>query len=175
MKEWFIRGREPKEHCTIHRAFRVTAEDGMTQDRVFEIFPPEYQAWATNERIPQPPAGAEPIVAVISPITTHNSIASSNLRSAIRNTQSFRILSPLPGDIFKIDPVLRPEYQAIRIEAAIPQRYADVKLVVNKKEELSLDGNGVWWTLKKGSQRMQLMAKDGRRVVFSKSVTVEVH
>ena len=84
-------------------------------------------------------------------------------------------MSPLPGDIFKIDPVLRPEYQTIKVLAAIPPQYSDVKLVVNRKEKLPMSDAGVWWTLKKGSQQLQLEAKNGKRVVFSKPVTVEVN
>lgn len=159
IKELFIRGKEPKEHCTIHQAFRVTMNDGTTQNRVFEVFHPEYQTWAEEERIPQPPPGA-----------IH--IATAQL--AIRNRQSFRILSPLSGDIFKLDPILRPEYQSIKILAAIPKNFSGVRLVVNKKESLPFDASGTWWTLKKGTQRLQLEARDGKRVVVSRPVTVAV-
>ena len=193
MKEWFIRGKEPKQHCTIHQAFRVPDEDGTTRDRVYEIFPPEYQTWAANERIPQPPQGAIPVAALAQKRSPQSSIenrqltiasSSSNPQSPDRQLSNrtlsnrqiaFRILSPLPGDIFKIDPVLRPEYQTIKVLAAIPPQYSDVKLVVNRKEKLPMSDAGVWWTLKKGSQQLQLEAKNGKRVVFSRPVTVEVN
>jgi penicillin-binding protein 1C len=200
MKEWFVRGKEPKEHCTIHQAFRVTAEDGSTRDRVYEIFPAEYQAWAADERIPQPPPGAAHIAALQETRSANSAIENrqseiaaripppSNSQSAIRNRQSdvsipqstirnsqlFRILSPLSGDIFKLDPVLRREYQSIKILAAIPRQFTDVKLVVNRKEKLPIDGSGTWWTLKKGLQRLQLQARDGNRTVTSKPITIQV-
>jgi penicillin-binding protein 1C len=199
MKEWFIRGKEPKTHCTIHQAFRVTAEDGSTHDRVYEIFPPEYQAWAADERIPQPPPGAVHIAALQETRSANSAIENrqleiagripppSNSQSAIRNPQlpnrtlsnhpissPFRILSPLPGDIFKLDPVLRPEYQSIKVLAVIPQQYSNVKLVVNNKESLPFDPSGTWWQLKKGTQQLRLEARSRNRVVFSKSVTIDV-
>jgi penicillin-binding protein 1C len=195
IKEIFIRGKEPKTRCTIHQAFRVTAEDGTTHDRVYEIFPDEYRSWAADERIPSPPVGAIPVAAVNSPLTArdprftvNSKLPIDNSQSAIRNRQSdvsipqstirnsqlFRILSPLSGDIFKLDPVLRPEYQSIKVLAAIPQQFTEVKLVVNKKEKLPIDAAGTWWTLKKGTQRLQLEAKEKNRTVTSKPITIQV-
>lgn len=178
MKEWFIRGKEPREHCTIHQAYQVTKEDGTKQNRVYEIFPDEYRAWAADERIPSPPAGAFPIAAMNPPLTAHNNVLSQNSQlpnRTISNSKiSFRILSPLSGDIFKIDPVLRPEYQSIKVLAAIPPQYSDVTLVVNKKEKLPIDPSGTWWALKKGTQRLQLVARDRNRIVTSKPITIQV-
>jgi hypothetical protein len=187
IKEEFIRGREPKHRCAVHQAFRVVTESGSTQRHVYECFPSEYQTWVLEERIPQPPAGAKRIAAIstqdgmlLSDLPIDNRKSSNpqspihNRQSSSSNSQSFRILSPLPGDIFKIDPVLRPEYQSIKILAAIPQQFFDVKLVVNKNDKMPFDPAGTWWMLKKGTQRLQLEAKNGNRVVLSKPVTVQV-
>ncbi len=182
IKEEFIRGKEPKQRCAVHQAFRIVTESGSTQRHVYECFPPEYQTWALEERIPQPPAGSVRIAAIstqdgmpISDLSIDNRQSSpANPQSSFRNSQSFRILSPLPGDIFKIDPVLRPEYQSIKILAAVPRQFSDVKLVVNKNDKKPFDRAGTWWMLKKGTQRLQLEAKNGDRVVLSKPVTVQV-
>ncbi len=201
IKEWFIQGKEPKERCTIHQAFRVTTESGLAVNRVYIIFPPEYDAWIHEERIPRPPAGAISIANAQFGIAKDElriggSVASNpnlfpsenegmhkihnpqsispNPKSAIGNRQLFRILSPLPGDIFKIDPVLRPEYQAIKILAAIPQQYSEVRLLVNRKEVVPFDPSGTWWNLRKGEQRLQLEARHNNRTVLSKPVTIQV-
>ncbi len=188
IKELFIRGREPRARCEVHQAFRVTTELGTTQKQVYEIFSPEYRSWADEERIPSPPPGSVHIKSANAqtglPITQSNignrqffvhnhQSAFINSQSAIHNRQ-FCILSPLPGDIFKIDPILRPEYQTIRVLGVIPEEFSDVKLVVNKKEKLPFDPTGTWWTLKKGVQRLQLEAKDRNRIVMSKAITIEV-
>ncbi len=176
----FIRGREPKKRCTIHQAFRVTSEDGIIHNRTYEVYPPEYRAWADQERIPQPPPGAVHIASTqfgmgnLEHGTKSFHPAYTIPQSAFRNSQSFRILSPLPGDIYKIDPVLRPEYQSIQIIAAVPQQLTNVKLVVNKKEKLPFDASGMWWMLKKGIQQLQLEARDRSRLVVSKPITINV-
>ncbi len=199
IKDWFIRGKEPKQRCTIHQALRVTTEEGSEQNRVYEVYPPEYRGWAEEEKIPSPPSDAIPIAALERTRSTQSSIgnrqspiafpqlpnrplpnyqiSSPNPQSAIGNRQSsrsFRILSPLSGDIFKLDPILRSEYQTIKVSAAIPLQFSDVKLVVNRSEKIPIDGSGAWWRLKKGRQRLQLEARDRNRVVLSKPVTIEV-
>ena len=183
IKDLFIRGKEPTTHCTIHQAFRITTEDGTSRDRVYEIFPPEYQAWANDERIPQPPLGSVQIATVSARgsfrttpseiVHRTSSTSSSNSQLAIGNRQSFRILSPLPGDIFKLDPILRPEYQTIKVLASVPQQFSNVILVVNKKR-IPYDPAGTWWTLKKGTQRFQLEAREKDRIVVTKPITIDV-
>jgi penicillin-binding protein 1C len=173
IKDWFIRGKEPKDRCTIHRAFHLMTEEGTTQNRIYEVFPPEYRAWAEEEKIPSPP----PEAIAITSVNAQLGIVNGELGiagSSPFNSQSFRILSPLSGDIFKIDPVLRLEYQTIKVFAAIPQQFSDVKLVVNKKEKLPMDASGIWWTLRKGTQRLQLEARDRNRLVMSKPITINV-
>ncbi|HTP12124.1 MAG TPA: penicillin-binding protein 1C [Bacteroidota bacterium] len=182
IKDWFIRGKEPKERCTIHQAYRVMTESGAVQNRVYEVFPPEYRAWSDEQRIPVPPAGALHTSSLSQTSSSqlpnrklsNYQISSTNRQSAIGNRQSFRILSPLSGDIFKLDPVLRPEYQTIKVSAAIPPEYSDVKLVINKTEKLRIDDTGAWWALKKGTQRFQLEARDRSRLVLSKPITINV-
>jgi penicillin-binding protein 1C len=169
IKELFILGKEPKQRCTIHQAFRVTTDADRTEKQIYEIFPPEYRSWAEEERIPEPPAGAVYIV------TSRFETGTSQLTTGNRKLLNrFSILSPNSGDIFKIDPVLRPEYQSIKILAAIPQQFTDVKLIVNKTETLPFDPSGTWWSLKKGPQRLQLEARDRKRMVLSKPITIEV-
>jgi penicillin-binding protein 1C len=180
IKDWFVRGKEPAQRCTIHQAFRVTTEEGTTEKHVFEIFPPEYQTWTADERIPVPPSGAIAIPSVNPQLRIANgelrigNSSSFNSKLAIVNSQSFRILSPLSGDIFKLDPILRPEYQSIQILAAIPTQFKDVRLVVNRKETILMDPSWTWWTLKKGTQQFQLEARDRNRLVVSKPVTINV-
>jgi penicillin-binding protein 1C len=183
IKDLFIRGKEPKDRCTIHQAFRVPTEEGTTQNLVYEVFPPDYRAWADDEKIPSSPPGAIPIASINAQFESGHSdyrIGSSNLSIEYRKSpnhqlpSSFRILSPLSGDIFKIDPVLRAEYQSIKVSAAIPQQFSDVKLVVNKKEKVPMDASGIWWTLRKGTQRLQLEARDRNRLVMSKPITINV-
>ena len=76
--------------------------------------------------------------------------------------------------MFKIDPILRPEYQSIQILAAIPREFRNVMLVVNDKERLVMNERGTWWTLKKGTQKLQLEARDRNRLVVSKPITINV-
>ncbi len=64
MKEIFIQGTEPKDTCSVHRLYRVDARtgslaDGYTpkqfvQEKLFEVFPPIFDQWILEEKIPRP-------------------------------------------------------------------------------------------------------------------------
>jgi 1A family penicillin-binding protein len=64
-KEIFVAGTEPKEPCDMHVDVRLCTVSGLratqfcpdnvVQTQYFEVYPPEYRAWAEAQGIPQPP------------------------------------------------------------------------------------------------------------------------
>ncbi|MGB2867005.1 MAG: penicillin-binding protein 1C [Bacteroidota bacterium] len=158
--EWFAHENIPTKRCAMHQLYRVVNEDGAPLRRVFEILPPEYRSWALERRIPTPPPGALRL-------NTDNTPESSR-------DKTLAIISPANGEVFKIDPVLRREYQAIKIAATIPPASRSLRMRVDEDQVLPFDANGVWWELKKGRHQFQVEAVvEGRRIT-SEVVRVEV-
>lgn len=65
VKELFIMGTAPVQHCDVHQAFRVNKETGklatvytppeLVEERVYEIYPPEAADWIRTHAVAQPP------------------------------------------------------------------------------------------------------------------------
>jgi penicillin-binding protein 1C len=157
--EYFLEGREPKDSCTVHREFRFSLPDGTPRQKVFAMFGAEYRDWARQEGIPAPPLGARPV---------------TRTGGADAKIDRLMIVSPNAGDYFKIDPVLRREYQSITISGFVPPGIENVRLRVNGREEQPFPPAGVKWMLRKGVFRFQLVGESRRAAVASTPVTVTV-
>jgi penicillin-binding protein 1C len=103
LDEWFPEGHEPKDSCGVHEEFRFRLPDGTERQKTFAIFPAEYREWAHQEGIPLPPPGARRV---------------SRNGNADMKIDRLMIVSPNTGDYFKIDPVLRREYQTSTFASA---------------------------------------------------------
>jgi hypothetical protein len=158
ISEWFPRGKTPVEHCTVHKEYLIVDNEGKKSTKVYEIFPSEYTTWSSSEGLSLPPPSATPV---------HNSVGDTRV---IRLT----IVSPNTGDYFKIDPVLRPEYQTIAISGFIPKAISHVMLYVNGKEKMPFGEDGVQWTLQKGIYQFQLCGLLENQAVKSQSVIINV-
>jgi penicillin-binding protein 1C len=159
INEWFVRGKEPVDACDVHQEFRVRMIDGTVRARTYEIFPAEYRPWTSSEGLPMPPPDARRV--------SHGE--ATGTRGA-----RLAILSPNPGDYFKIDPVLRREFQVITIAGYVPPGVANVRLRVNAKEEIPFAASGVQWRLEKGVYRFQLHGDAGGKPVASIPVIINV-
>lgn len=165
--EYFVAGTEPRARCTFHRKFRIDQRTGMLADdatpigfveeRVYEILPPMYAQWAEEEGIPKPPVEA---------------------MRAVRRNSELVIHSPTSGDVFKLDPVLRPEYQIIRVETIVSPELDGVSLWVNGKEIAALEPpyrfNLPLASLARGRHTLILRGRRGERAVQSEAVSVAV-
>jgi hypothetical protein len=84
------------------------------------------------------------------------------------------IVSPSGGEYFKIDPVLRREYQKIRVAGFIPRGVTGVILRINGREEIPFGAAGVEWQLEKGVFRFQLCGYAERNLLVSAPVVINV-
>lgn len=159
IQEQFIAREIPTVRCDIHKKYFVKNSNGNLTPTLFEIFPPEYKEWAAWEDIPQPPA-----TAIEAREQRSNAVAVNNLT----------IIFPHDGDVFKIDPVLRREYQKIKIDALIPRTVSDAQLVINGIEKIRYDREGTWWQLQKGEHMFQLLSLSGKRRVSSEKIKITV-
>jgi penicillin-binding protein 1C len=159
LDEWFPEGHEPQDSCGVHQEFRFGGPDGSQRKKIFTVFPVEYRAWAYHEGIPLPPPGAQRV---------------SRLGNAGRKVDRLMIVSPNAGDYFKIDPVLRQEYQTIVISGFVPPGVEHVRLRINGGEERPFNASGVRWQLQRGVYRFQLVADSPRAEVVSRAVVITV-
>lgn len=159
IQEQFIRDNILTQQCDVHRSFYVKQLDGTFQEKIFELFPSEYQSWVELENLPKPPADAM------------NSKPSSQQAAQL---QQPAIIFPHHGDVFKIDPVLRREYQEIKIETLFPSSLKDVHLIVNGTETLPIGKEGTWWQLRKGEHVMQVVGRLKKWKISSAKIKILV-
>jgi hypothetical protein len=127
--------------------------------RVFTVFPEEYRSWAMEQGIPEPPPGA---------VRLDDTPTS-------RGQARLTLLSPQNGQIYKIDPILRRQYQTIRILARIPPNVLDATVHVNGDEEtFPYASDATWWQLKRGTYRFQLVGMLNGRKIQSGAVMITV-
>jgi penicillin-binding protein 1C len=159
INEWFIDGKAPAESCDVHREYRIRTADGRERTRTYLVFPPEYRAWASSEGVPVPPPGSR-----------------ENVREGRSSSHIDRlmIVSPNTGDYFKIDPVLRREYQTITIAGFVPRGLSGITLRVNGGQEIPFDETGVRRQLQKGVFRFQLSGYAGEKQCVSLPVVINV-
>jgi penicillin-binding protein 1C len=92
-------------------------------------------------------------------------------------TPSLRVLFPQEGDIFKLDPVLRQDYQSIRLRARVPENIgiAAVEWWVNgRKVGSSGSPYTLSWRLRPGPYAIKVKARAGDREMESPTVKILV-
>jgi penicillin-binding protein 1C len=150
MNEFFIEGTEPKEICSFHRILKIDKRSGMLaqkgtplefiEERVFEVLPPLYQSWAAREGL-----------LMFHPPSSRPKKSSSKIT----------ITFPGDGDVFKIDPLLRKEYQALRLEAVVPEGVSEITWLINGKPIARVHHPFIaWWPLEPGRHRIEAISKD---------------
>jgi hypothetical protein len=130
--------------------------------RIYPVLPPEYAAWSESQHLPRPPAGAVRI----------GGDPSRKDRSG--QQCGIAIVTPHDGDWYKLDPILRHEFQQLRIVGAIPPGCRDVKLRIDRTTEREYTEGGVPWTLEKGKHLFQLVGVLEGHEIESRSVTLSV-
>lgn len=160
--EWFISGSEPRSACQVHRRLVIDRRSGRLagpatpagerEERLFELWPPAFRAWMAANRLPLPPEeGAPPPLPRLA------------------------IAFPDDGDILKIDPVLRREYQTIQLEVVVPEGIREVEWFVNE-QSLGRVGRPFHrrWMLQPGNHLFRVQAEAGGAGRLSDSVRVQI-
>jgi len=103
--------------------------------------------------------------------------ASPDLGPTLAPPQSLKVLFPQEGDIFKLDPVLRPHYQSIRFRASVPPDLgiSSVEWWVNGQKVGSSGLPYTFpWALKKGAWTIKATARGKEKVLESATVKILV-
>ncbi len=176
-RELFIVGTEPREKCDMHRLYRIDAATGLlataatppdrVRSRVYAVYPPEAQAWAIEQGIPQPPS-----------LPPHTTTTDRNTTSRV--APPLEIVSPFQMDRYMLSPSLPLQDQRIPVEArpGSDVRFVQVTLYVDDKPLASLTRPPYrqWWTLQPGRHRIYAVGEttDGRTIA-SKAITIIVN
>jgi penicillin-binding protein 1C len=94
-----------------------------------------------------------------------------------RTATALRVVFPQDGDIFKLDPVLKRDFQSVTLRALAPAAATlrDVEWWINgRRAAASGTALVLAWTLRPGSYTIIVKASDGRRRLESPPVTVRV-
>ncbi|MHC9544260.1 MAG: penicillin-binding protein 1C [Vulcanimicrobiota bacterium] len=153
MKELFILGREPHESCTVHREVTVDTRTGreaasqcperFVKRRVYEVYPPLYAEWMSERRMEMPPP--------------HIEKSDEKRESGISANPV--VTYPKDGDIFRIDPILRKEYQIVHLKTVVPESTLRVEWWVDGKcEGKTLYPFTFEWLLRKGTHKVYVKA-----------------
>jgi len=148
-----------RDTCQIHQRIAVDARTGLLADastpadqiepRVFVVYPAEYHAWMRERGLALPPMATATVAA----------------RDRLRTSDRLRITYPEPGTAFVFDPVLRPEYQRVRLKGHADADLLDVRWVVNGTP-LASSLDAADWTLTPGRHTTELQAvtREGHRL-----------
>ncbi len=165
MPEYFLTGAEPRGICSVHRVYRLDRRTGLVatrhtpagqiEQRVFEIWPEDYSAWLQENNIPQPPL-----------IAAQDTVAVAELLAV-----SF----PDEGDIFKIDPILKREYQTLLFTAVAPAHVQVLQWLVDDEITARVARPFTFrWTLQRGNHRLAVQAEIQGVLRRSKEVHIRV-
>jgi len=160
--EWFVRGREPHQVCTMHRLLRLdsrtgelalpdTASQYVAEHRAM-VLPPEAAQWARQNQE----------TASICLIVERQEVEGTPYSSS---TPGLSLTSPGPDSVFRISADIPAELQCIEIEAqtlGIPGTakvhfYVDGQMVGS----VSAAPYALKWQLQTGQHRLEAMASDG--------------
>lgn len=162
INELFLAENAPTAPCDMHRAVWVNAEDGLLTDAadprakktVFTHFPPLYQTWAHEMEYPTPPTQLSPAARADAPI---------------------RIAHPNDGDVYALDPILRPEFQTVQLSAVVEGDIPQITWYVDGEawERVAYPFRAAW-PLAPGSHRIHAESGQDGQIVRSEEISVFV-
>lgn len=124
MQEFFLADKTPSTTCDWHRvlAAPTSAFAQKLSPHVALFYPALYQPWAQAEGI------AQPLLLSHAPISLDEK---QRATSKEHPAPSLTITFPDEGDIFKIDPILRQEFQTLLLECVAEERIQQITWLVD--------------------------------------------
>ncbi len=163
VRELFLAGTEPTRACSVHRPFVTAADDSERagkQLRVYEVWPPLYEGWAAAAGFPRPTAGLARL---------------EREKQATPTYEGPVIAFPDDGDIYKIDPILRPEFQTLELAVVVPPEVRLVSWWVDDSLFCTLGHPfHARWQLCRGRHRFQVKAETSVGTLVSRPVHILV-
>ncbi|MCX7973561.1 MAG: penicillin-binding protein 1C [Candidatus Aminicenantes bacterium] len=161
VKEIFIRGTEPKSFCSLH-----LRKSSLSKLKV--QFSSEKRLTVDNSSINLKSPSSLP---------EFNPIYYRPL-SHLKNKTVINIVFPRDGDVFKIDPILPLEHQALKLRAMIDQEFSKKGKIEwwanGLKIGESKPTSGFFWNLKPGIYHFQAKLITETIIVESTPITIKV-
>lgn len=168
IEEKYIKGNEVKEGCKLHKMYRIDIRNGyiaaktcpkeFVKEKVFEVYPLEYYNWCSEAGIEFPPA----------------KISEIN-KSGGMSEYLLDIEFPKDKDVFKIDPILRKEYQSITLKPKIARRIDRLEWHIDNQLKSVEDYPFYYtWQLIKGEHAIYSIAFDNQTGNNYKSSTINI-
>jgi len=163
--EYFLAGSEPRESCTVHRAFYFDRRNdqladahtppAMRQRRILEVWPAEFAGWMAENNLAAPPEPLSP---------------------AIEERSHWLAVSfPDEGDVFRIDPVLKREFQTLMCTAIAPGHIHSMEWLVDGQLVATVPRPfNYQWPLARGKHRLAVQIHDRGTVRRSEEVEILV-
>lgn len=171
MTELFIKGTVPNDICRVHQLYVIDSRNGLIagtdcpeefrQKKVYEVYSSEYYD-AQGTLI----AGGE------SPPVGVSRLAGENTRS---EKAYYTFTFPRDGDVFKIDPDLRLEYQTISLNPDVNKEVTKVVWKVDNKEFIHTEyPYSLTWNLQRGRHTMTFLAYRGNMMYQGEEIHINV-
>ncbi len=180
--ESFIKGTEPKRMCGMHRRIRIDRRNGLlasedtpeefVEKRLYTVLGPLYRDWAHSQGIPDPPEEFSPLGQSPKFVSRPNQLG-GDLHPFAHwpGDTMLQVSFPSDGDIFQIDPILRREYQTIKLSALVPQGIPQVTWWVDGERFCQVGPPfSARWRIEEGRHKIWVSAP-GRR---SQAIRIEV-
>ncbi|MCP2520305.1 penicillin-binding protein 1C [SCandidatus Aminicenantes bacterium Aminicenantia_JdfR_composite] len=179
IEEIFIKGTEPVETCSYHRLIFVDRVTGLPAGKncpperiikkVIEVFPPLYHAWALKAEKMQPYLKTqEPNLLILKNKVQNNFEFKQQISKII-------IAFPSDGDVFRIDPFLKREYQIIQLKVISPPNITKLQWFVDNKPYLTVNQPfTVKWKLMPGKHTFKAIGFTGKKKIESNEIKILV-
>ena len=179
IQEIFIKGTEPVETCSYHKLILIDRVTGLPAGKncpperavkkVVEVFPQIYHAWALKTGRMQPYLKAPKNGFQILENKARNNFEIKELIPKIM------ITFPSDGDVFRIDPFLKREYQVIHLKAIFPPDTIKVQWLVDNRPYLKVSYPFfVKWRLEPGRHTFKAIAFTGKKKIESNEIKIFV-
>ncbi|MBX2822776.1 MAG: penicillin-binding protein 1C [Rhodothermaceae bacterium] len=168
-KELFIPGTVPRDSCGVHKEVLIDSRSNLlatpstpssfVRPTLFTALPAIYHPWMREKEMAFPPTE----------YSSEQDLVVHESAQARHDTESaLHIAYPVSGMIFQLDPILRSEYQKIRLEGIVPDGVHEISWWIN---ETRWDANTAttMWPLEEGIHTIEL-----RREGFSRGASVQI-
>jgi penicillin-binding protein 1C len=165
ISEKYRQGSAPQETCKVHQLFYVNKRSGEIVQRVirpqevtgqvFEVWPAEFTAWMEQNGMPLPPQAQE---------------------QEVESREPLAVSFPDDGDVYKIDPILRKEFQTLVCTAVAPAHVRSLDWIIDDKVVASVARPFSFrWTLAPGSHKLAVRVLDHGQERHSEAVSIHVY
>ena len=166
-KERFLTGTTPTDTCSVHqqilidRRSNLLAAPGTPQEYIkptlFTVLPDIYHPWMRQTNMAFPPTQYASVVEV------------KETERERLDTNGLQIAYPVSGMIFQLDPILRSEYQQIKLEGLVPETITGTSWWINDSLWTSNTAS-TRWPLKEGVHTIELRENGSTR-----GASVQIH